>query len=349
MLATLLAVALAAPDLEAPRADEGLDGGPPVPDAPVAAIWGGTEAPTSELDAVVALEVGGRSGTTAHAFCSGTLVDRAWVLTAAHCLRDVDRWRRDGWIPSVAIGPRGERERVAIDRAVVHPGYDPAAAPGTSIDLALVHLASDVDDVAPLRPSRTPLDDAWVGLPVSVLGYGVTASDRDDDGGVRRAADLFLAGVEDAFVRLFDGTAAWDDVDQDYDEVVWDGSSNACFGDSGGPALVRSEGAWVLVGVLSVVYPTCEHGGTGAIRVDDQLSWLGAHVPLRGTAALPPPPGAHGDEAWPGGEDGSEATSPYGASEEVSLVGCDARGGAPLGWTALAALALVARRRPTSR
>ena len=56
--------------------------------------------------------------------------------------------------------------------------------------------------------------------------------------------------------------------------------TNACFGDSGGPALYEQEGRWWAVGVLSTVFghaqedQVCVGGGGYQIRPDLYADWL---------------------------------------------------------------------------
>src|SRR5262245_47927628 len=83
------------------------DGGPPAPDG----VVNGTEAAPGEYAEVVALVV--VYPPYVFPFCSGTIVDPSWVITAGHCLAGFE-----GYIASGSVA-------VVLDASVAVPDDPP--------------------------------------------------------------------------------------------------------------------------------------------------------------------------------------------------------------------------------
>lgn len=184
----------------------------------------------------------------------GTLVAPAWILTAAHVADTV--------VPGQSVRVAGRD--VAIAEIVLHPDYARATA---HRDLALVRLASAVTDV---EPARLGDDGNEAGRHVLFVGDGWTGTGIDGPGRgprIRRGAHNVVAATRPGWLEIvFDRPPDGEDLE---------GISGP--GDSGGPALVRDDDGWTILGVSSWNDgdPICVYGSTEYYaRVSDALDWI---------------------------------------------------------------------------
>jgi protease YdgD len=117
----------------------------------------------------------GNSG--AYGYCTATLISEILALTAAHCLFDENRQRRNDTELYFAAGWRnGEYQSIRqASRTAVHPDYVPGG-PKSSLeqivaDVALVELDAPVlTSEIPNYTTETAMPD--IGEPVTLLSYG---------------------------------------------------------------------------------------------------------------------------------------------------------------------------------
>jgi secreted trypsin-like serine protease len=223
-------------------------------------IIGGTEA-DEPYPFIVSLQT-----RSSQHFCGGSLLSPAWILTAAHCVQGRQPRAVSARIGSADRTQGGELKQAA--EIVPHPDYAPDGAGG---DLALVRLTEPAQSApVPVAPA------AEVGTSVRPLGWGQTCPTVGcgDSPAMLRQLDTTLVEGElctaafDMKVELCVGNT--------------DGAAGSCYGDSGGPALHKTEeGRWAVLGVTSRPGngdPTCATGPSIYTSVPAYSAWITEHT-----------------------------------------------------------------------
>jgi secreted trypsin-like serine protease len=234
------------------------------------AVVGGANALPGEYPWQAQLSVPGY----AH-WCGGSIVDREWILTAAHC---VDGMTAADFTVRLGLhrrsAPDGNLQTRTVRRIVQHPDYD-----GSTIqnDVALLELSSPVTYQPRVQPIAIRATNAPVGTPAVVSGWGWTmawgsASDVLQEGimPVESTATCNAAGtlsltVDDA-TMVCAGTVS--------------GNTGGCHGDSGGPLVIPRgfSGGYEQIGVVSWgVGGTCS-SYTVFARLSAFAAWIASYT-----------------------------------------------------------------------
>ncbi|XP_011630694.2 LOW QUALITY PROTEIN: transmembrane protease serine 9-like [Pogonomyrmex barbatus] len=233
-------------------------------------IVGGEEAPEGGYPYIVSLQISGQH------FCAGSIINKDWVMTAAHCVEAVSS-------PSslrVVAGKHNimrtedSEQTVRVSEMFKHERYGGGVGP---YDIGLLRLQSSLeitDRVQPIElaePESDPTGEAWLS------GWGSTSR------GIFPDMPDKLQQVQMEYV----------DRDTCYEAVLkLTGSSpvhetnvctgplhegiSACSGDSGGPLISRIGGKPIQTGIVSWGIIPCGSDGAPSVycRVSVFIDWI---------------------------------------------------------------------------
>jgi secreted trypsin-like serine protease len=198
---------------------------------PASAMVGGRSAPSPAAVSAVVTIVGSH-GTS----CTGTLIARDIILTAAHCIAPGTTYKM--------VDYKSQPPRLLdVRRAAAHPQFNMQSllAHRATADVALLQLAA----AAPTPGAPAALGGALlpitVGMRLTVVGMGVAVRGDGRSGGVARAAGLTVTGRPGTLqIRLVDPMTN-----------NARAGLGACTGDSGAPAFLDSTSGPVIAGIVS--------------------------------------------------------------------------------------------------
>ena len=238
-------------------------------------ILGGVQAAPGAWPWIAALLYANDSNVYSAQFCSGVLIDKSWVLTAAHCVQGMSAQGIQ-----VAVGAwdltafTGSRTPVRSIR--IHPQFS-----STSLynDIALVEL-SVPSSIQPITLfSGESVDNtppSLLGKLVTVLGWGVADSTTSwYYPEILRQVSLPVVAdstCNDIYINPV--------LPSQFCAGYWEGK-DACEGDSGGPAVVQVDGQWVHAGIVSAGVSCQEYFGWYGkyTRTSAYLSFIRQYAP----------------------------------------------------------------------
>ncbi|KAF5271711.1 hypothetical protein FQA39_LY08034 [Lamprigera yunnana] len=218
--------------------------------------------------------------------CGGALISKRYVLTAAHCMRNIPR----GWrLVSVRLGEHNldtdidctqycadPPQNVAVEENIPHEGYDPNTIDRYH-DIALVRLQREVEFTDFIRPICLPFDlnIEYPGINMTVAGWGRTENRSQSavklkvNVPVKQQSEC-IQTYKQANVNLRSGQICAGGIK----------GKDSCTGDSGGPLmhadLTKPELNYYITGIVSFGPTNCGLQNWPGIytKVIDYLPWI---------------------------------------------------------------------------
>ncbi|KAG7215628.1 hypothetical protein INR49_021983 [Caranx melampygus] len=181
-------------------------------------------------------------------FCGGAIYKPTWILTASHCLEDIDiRLLKVVAGEHNIVVDEGTEQLIQVSEVIMHQNYVPVTADN---DIALLRLATPITYTPyavpvclPTRPLAN--QDLWAITMHTVSGWGRRAENGPTSTVMRRLKVPRIPTrqcVEESGVQLTTNM---------FCAGYIDGGQDSCKGDSGGPLVTQYKKTTFLLGIVS--------------------------------------------------------------------------------------------------
>ncbi|XP_015180998.1 PREDICTED: proclotting enzyme-like [Polistes dominula] len=206
-------------------------------------IIGGKDADPDEWPWIAALFNAGRQ------FCGGSLIDNKHILTAAHCVVNMNSWdvaRLTVHLGDYNIKTNSEIRHIErrVKRVVRHRNFNSRTLYN---DVAILTMSEPVEFTEQIRPICLPSGSKlYTGMTATVIGWG---SLRESGPQAAILQEVSIPVWSNKECKFKYGAAAPGGI---VDSFLCAGQAamDSCSGDSGGPLMVN-DGRWTQVGIVS--------------------------------------------------------------------------------------------------
>merc|ERR1711971_1101472 len=208
------------------------------------------------------------------AMCGATLINKRYAITAMHCVEGATNLVVS--LGEHKLGANVESlapQTIRVERVVRRPDYTES---DVNNDIAILKLSSEVELNNNVVPACLPTDSAktYSGQTAYVSGWGTTSEGGSTSDTLKVTSQTVLSNSDPVCV-----TGSGDNPVPNTKMCAYLQGTDSCQGGSGGPLVVREDGRWTLVGVVSYGIGCARTGNAGVYaRVSNYLSWINSNV-----------------------------------------------------------------------
>lgn len=239
-------------------------------------IVGGEDAEPQEFPWQISLQYMVPPGNNFRHGCGGSIINKQYVLTAAHCVDRVAPNSRLVIVGEYNLNQTDPLERkIAVSSITIHPKYKTG---GVMYDYALLKLETPLDFSGAdkgLMPICLPTkNQVFANQTCTASGWGFTKPSK------RGAFPQILQKVDLHIVSLEECRKAYGYYTVREDCMICasfkEGKKSTCYGDSGGPLqCATTDGLYVLAGATSFSQSCDEPNFPNVFaRISTQLEWI---------------------------------------------------------------------------
>ncbi|XP_069662650.1 chymotrypsin-like elastase family member 1 [Haliaeetus albicilla] len=233
-------------------------------------VVGGTEARAHSWPSQISLQY--YSNGNWHHTCGGSLIQRNWVMTAAHCVDSNRNFRVVAGDHNIYRSD-GSEQVFSVSKIIIHPYWKTNNFAG-GYDIALLRLSSYATLNSYVQLAVLPAEGSILrnNYPCYVTGWGRTSHNG------QLSSVLLQAYLPVVDYQICSSSSYWgSSVKTTMVCAGGDGVHSGCKGDSGGPLNCEVNGQYQVHGVTSFIYKydcNTKYKPTVFTRVSAYISWM---------------------------------------------------------------------------